>query len=253
MEGLRPEQSEGAAGFKLDVKDGILKWISKKASKSKKPHVLVIDEINRANVSKVFGELMTFLEEDKREGADNQISVTLPHSGQKFTLPGNLYILGTMNTADRSIALLDTALRRRFKFEEMPPKPEKLKEVDGINLPKVLEAINERVEWLFDRDHLIGHAWFMDAKSMDDVNEIMQNKIVPLIAEYFHDDWDKVVSVLGGYEDFVKREKLKVPPKLENNEDRYSWTIAECKEIKVEAYERLILGNRNASENSGED
>ena len=97
----------------------------------------------------------------------------------------------------------------------------------------MLEAINERLEWLFDRDRLIGHAWFMDAKSMDDVNEIMQNKVVPLIAEYFHDDWAKVVSVLGGYKDFVKWEELKVPPGLENNEDRYSWTIAECKGIEL--------------------
>ena len=144
------------------------------------PYVLVIDEINRANVSKVLGELVTLLEEDKREGRENEISVTLPYSRKKFTLPSNLHILGTMNTADRSIALLDTALRRRFQFEEMPPDHTQLGTVDGIELPNVLSAINERLEWYIDRDHLIGHAWFMGAKSKKQIDDIMHNQNYPV-------------------------------------------------------------------------
>ena len=208
-----------------------------------RPHVLVIDEINRANISKVMGELITLLEEDKREGAENEVAVTLPYSGDRFTLPGNLYMLGTMNTADRSIALIDTALRRRFQFEEMSPDPELLEEAQkrsGIDLPRVLQTMNERLEYLVDRDHLIGHAWFMAAESRENVDDIMRHRIIPLIAEYFYDDWSKVRAVLGGGDHFVKGEKLKRPPKLDDDpgDDRYRWTVEDP--FPEDAYVRLV-------------
>ena len=207
------------------------------------PHVLVIDEINRANISKVMGELITLLEEDKREGEAHEVAVTLPHSQEQFTLPSSLYILGTMNTADRSIALLDTALRRRFEFEELVPRPDLLGDVEGINMQKLLRAMNDRLEWLVDRDHLIGHAWLMGAETKTDVDCIMQRKIIPLIAEYFYDDWEKVRAVLGGTNDFVKKEELSLPPGIEDaGEARYRWTVQ--KEFTAEAYDRLVKGTQ---------
>ena len=257
VEGLRPRTSDGAAGFQLAPTDGVLKRIAERARKARQlPHVLVIDEINRANVSKVMGELVTLLEEDKREGASNEIGVTLPHSHERFTLPPNLHILGTMNTADRSIALLDTALRRRFRFEEMAPDPGKLKkDVDGIDLRAVLRTINERLEWLLDRDHLIGHAWLMGARDKAQVDGIIRNKIIPLIAEYFYDDWSKVRAVLGGGDDFVQGEELKPPPGLgdDSGEDRYRWTIRDS--FDDGAYARLISGSGPAetAENARRD
>ena len=161
--------------------------------------------------------------------------------------------LGTMNTADRSIALLDTALRRRFEFEELRPAPELLREAGqktGIDLPAVLTAINERLEWLVDRDHLIGHAWLMGAETRDDVDRVMRHKIIPLIAEYFYDDWEKVRAVLGGTHHFVRGFRLKVPPGLDDSGDvRFRWEVNEG--FGERAYEHLI--NATFPDGSGDD
>ena len=262
IEGLRPEtgQTESgdqtSPGFRLVAKDGVLKRIAKRSLNTEipVPHVLVIDEINRANVSKVLGELVTLLEEDKRQGADNEVTVELPHSGEHFALPPNLYILGTMNTADRSIALLDTALRRRFEFVELAPDPGKLqaaKKATGIDLPAILRAMNERLEWLIDRDHQIGHAWLMNVETRGDVDRIMRHKIIPLISEYFYDDWKKVRAVLGGTDDFVESKRLAPPPGLDGDigEERRQWKV--CESFNVRAYDQLI-SNRVADEETGE-
>ena len=255
VEGLRPDVTGEAAGagFRLVPTPGILKRVAERAREvPSEPFVLVIDEINRANVSKVMGELITLLEHDKREGAPNEMRVTLPHSGDRFTLPQNLHILGTMNTADRSIALLDTALRRRFKFQELAPDPNKLLNIDGIDLPRVLQAINNRLEWLLDRDHLIGHAWFMNAHNREGIDGVMRNDIIPLIAEYFYDDWRKVQAVLGGGNHFVRGRKLDPAPGLgdEAGDDRYRWTIRDA--FDDDAYDRLISGSGAATASDDE-
>ena len=197
-EGLKDEYKEDEGSYD-DKKVKVNNYINKeRAFKEAKKFVLIIDEINRGNISKIFGELITLLEEDKRIGTSNQIVANLPYTKEKFSLPNNLYIIGTMNTSDKSIAQIDIALRRRFIFEEMMPDYDVLDEIDGIELDKLLIAINERIEFLLDRDHLIGHAYFVNCNSYSDIINVVSNKIIPLLQEYFYGDNEKVGMILGG-------------------------------------------------------
>ncbi|EJT5920003.1 AAA family ATPase [Clostridium perfringens] len=196
---LKMELQDGEELGYEEKKEIVLENINREdAFRDNKKYVLIIDEINRGNISKIFGELITLLEEDKRIGTTNHVTVSLPYTKEQFALPSNLYIIGTMNTSDKSIAQIDVALRRRFSFEEMMPSYEELGEIDEIEVDKLLDKINKRVEFLLDRDHLIGHAYFVRVNTLEELIFTMTNKIIPLLQEYFYGDNEKVGMVLGG-------------------------------------------------------
>jgi 5-methylcytosine-specific restriction protein B len=210
-------------------------------------YLLIIDEINRGNISKILGELITLIESNKRLGEDEEIIVELPYSRDKFGVPPNLYIIGTMNTADRSIALIDTALRRRFSFVEIMPDSILLENimVGEIDIKKMFETINERIEFLYDRDHTIGHSYFLQLKDeniKDDdkyrlLCEIMANKIIPLLQEYFYDDWEKIQYVLG--EHYLQLKFGKESEIFADEQNKIRFIQSEL--VKPER----ILGNKN--------
>jgi len=218
VEGLRPvlDDETGHDAIRYEVRSGVFKELCRKARLAPSQRfAMIIDEINRGNISKIFGELITLIEPDKREGEENAISVTLPYSGESFSVPPNVDIIGTMNTADRSLALLDTALRRRFDFVPVLPNA---RDDDGsplgglrvtvgeqaINVPVMLSVVNQRIEALYDLDHCIGHAYFTSLAEVPDgddrlvaLSQIFSNRIIPLLEEYFFEDWQKIRLVLG--------------------------------------------------------
>jgi 5-methylcytosine-specific restriction protein B len=218
VEGLRPvlDSDDEAGEIRYEICPGAFKDLCRRARLAPDQHfAMVIDEINRGNISKIFGELITLIEPDKRDGAENAIAVILPYSGELFSVPVNVDIIGTMNTADRSLALLDTALRRRFDFEPVMPDARDdsgaplagLRVSQGelvVNIPRLLSAINQRIEALYDRDHCIGHAYFTGLAQMPDgderlnaLSQVFRNRILPLLEEYFFEDWQKIRLVLA--------------------------------------------------------
>ena len=203
VEGIKPDVNNGQIVY--SVKSGIFKSLCERAEKDiQNAYVLIIDEINRGNVSQIFGELITLLEEDKRLGNEAELKVKMPYSQTEFGVPKNLYIIGTMNTADRSVEALDSALRRRFCFTEMMPRPELLKqEIDGIKLKEVLEIINKRIVVLKDREHQIGHSYFMKVLDVPSLKMVFKNNIIPLLQEYFYGNYECIRLILG--DSFVKQ------------------------------------------------
>lgn len=220
VEGLRPKTDTDATDqIQYDIVPGPLRELCAlaEADKAGRFYALVIDEINRGNISKIFGELITLIEIDKRAGSEFTAPTRLAYSGDSFIIPPNVDFIGSMNTADRSLALVDTALRRRFEFVSKLPAPEVLKglvvvekEVP-IHVEKLLETINSRIEALYDRDHTIGHAYFTHIAKLDTADQFsalraaFKNKIIPLLEEYFFEDWQKIRLVLG---DNQKNEKF---------------------------------------------
>ncbi|HDZ5245268.1 TPA: AAA family ATPase [Campylobacter jejuni] len=232
-----------------------------KDEKTNSPYIIIIDEINRGNVSKIFGELITLIEPSKRIGEKEELKVTLPYSGEKFGVPKNVYIIGTMNTADRSITSLDTALRRRFEFVEMMPDVSKLSmDCEGINLQELLKAINTRIEYLLDREKTIGHAFFVSVENLEDLKKVFQNKIIPLLQEYFYNDYALINAVLND-NDMIFEDKKddKYLQKIKNldsvNSERSIYNIASFDDKiwdKIEIYQAIYndeIANKLKNEN----
>ncbi|WP_447778868.1 AAA family ATPase [Aeromonas veronii] len=235
-------------------------------SLKKPPYVLIIDEINRGNVSRIFGELITLIEPSKRAGASEALTTTLPYSKRPFSVPDNLYLIGTMNTADRSLAGLDIALRRRFVFEEMPPRAELLdgvvieEEGHKVDVGRLLHTLNQRIEVLLDRDHCLGHAYFMPLKAaakptLAQLGYIFKQQILPLLQEYFFEDWQRIAWVLNDHRKNEPDTMFLLEPdidiedllgKVPVGKQRLRWTVNPNAFENPAAYVLTIKGDREA-------
>ena len=246
IEGIRPYLDDKSKDLKYILHSGIFKDICNKAKNDRQNnYVLIIDEINRGNISKIFGELISLIEASKREGSKEKLEVILPYSKESFTIPKNLYILGTMNTADRSIALLDIALRRRFYFIEMMPRYDIFKDIkiNDIDLALLLSTINERIEFLLDREHTIGHSYFLNISSFEDLTSVFKNSIMPLLTEYFYDDFEKIKLVLGD-NDFISSKNISINVKG-SNQKKYVYEINEVALRVSENYQKIYSSNED--------
>ncbi len=241
VEGIKPKAADKQVYYELE--DGIFKQMCERASQAlqqtcerytkeipniipeewiqeSEKFILIIDEINRGNIAGIFGELITLIEQDKRKGRDEATFVVLPYSKSSFIVPPNLYLIGTMNTADRSVENLDSALRRRFSFVEMPPNPRLLhRKIGEIDLRLLLETLNQRIEILLDKDHCIGHAYFMSIQTLEELRVVFANKVIPLLQEYFFNDWAKIGLILG--EAFIQTKSISQRQRFANFQYEY--------------------------------
>ena len=248
IEGIRPKV--GGDQVNYEIRAGIFKKLAGTARNDKhNQYVLIIDEINRGNIAKIFGELITLIEDSKRLGKPDEQKVILPYSQESFDVPSNLYIVGTMNTADRSIQILDTALRRRFTFIEMMPNSahEKISsDIQGVNCQKLLKSMNQRIFMLLDRERQIGHTYFFGIKDVDDLANRFQNRIIPLLQEYFYDDWAKMKAVLGNNAFIVEassngRDEGKYYKLLSYSNEKWK---------SVQQYQEIYVENESSKSNS---
>jgi len=251
VEGLKARAGESGA-LEYGVENGVFLELCIDAQHSDLPYVLIIDEINRGNIARIFGELITLIEPSKRQGMDEALSVCLPYSKQKFAVPANLHLIGTMNTADRSLAAMDVALRRRFRFIEMPPQPELLDwSVEGVPVGELLSALNTRIEVLLGRDHLIGHAYLMGAKDLPALADAFRLRILPLLQEYFFEDWRRIAWVLNDdakphAERFLRQRELQLnrlfAPEVQLAPDTANWYIHEAAFEQAASYKGILVG-----------
>ena len=264
IEGIRPVMAgeEEKKSIEYEIVPGVFKkFCDEAALVDDEPYIFIIDEINRGNISKIFGELITLIEGTKRKGEREELSAFLPYSQEEFGVPKNVYILGTMNTADRSIALMDTALRRRFNFIEMMPDCRTIEDIvirqngKEVNIGNVLDIINRRIEFLFDREHTIGHAFFTslkngDSNSIERLADIFKNSIIPLLQEYFYDDYERIRLVLGDNHkkdeqfQFIKKANI-LPKDLFGESIRLEstalYSLNEDALGKIESYQGILL------------
>ena len=220
--------------YRLDWVTGldISRLINSDAEYGNDKYVFIIDEINRGNVSRIFGETITLIEESKRSrhgDKDSNITVKLSYSKDDFSIPENVYVIGTMNTADRSLVALDAALRRRFHFERIMPDPQLAKAhsgITGVDIGKLMGTINDRIYALYDQEHLIGHSYFIGIDDLEQLKTVFSTEIIPLLEEYFHNDYERIINVLSEKNDpdtsrFIAKDESEILSGIGNANPKY--------------------------------